>query len=173
MTGVWRIRFLAGASVAVVLWYGIQTAVMAQDSTDERAGEDRAAIISGKVMFMDYYPLGGERCTAFMDTGRNLVCVVDTHESALLKDEFNGEPTDVKLIGTVRESHNGISYLTVKQYKKTGEPQKEEIVPVVEPGSSVSGQLKELSDLFSGGFLTEQEFIKAKQKVLDQDKEAR
>ncbi|MGD2278721.1 MAG: hypothetical protein PVH45_01335 [Candidatus Omnitrophota bacterium] len=79
--------------------------------------ESKGATVRGKIMFSDYYSMGGEKCAAFLETpDGEIICVLDNMNTADLKGRLDGRSGHVRVTGTFIEDARG-KYLKLEEYK--------------------------------------------------------
>ena len=82
-----------------------------------QAKEPEDETVRGKIMFSDYYSMGGEKCAAFLETSDgDIICVLDNINTADLKGRLDGRSGHVRAMGTFIEEPRG-KYLKLKEYK--------------------------------------------------------
>ncbi|MFQ5952720.1 MAG: OB-fold nucleic acid binding domain-containing protein [Candidatus Omnitrophota bacterium] len=86
------------------------------------AAEAKSATVRGKIMFSDYYSMGGQKCTAFLETPEgSIICVLDNMNAADIKRKLGGRSGHVNITGTLMTDPSG-RYLEVEEYRIMRKP---------------------------------------------------
>ena len=89
--------------------------------------EEEKPAVSGKIYFSDFYSMGGNKCSAFVETeDHDIICVLDNMKANDLKLELEDKSADVELSGNIIEDSRGKKYLEVEKYGVAGKGDEEE-----------------------------------------------
>jgi len=119
--------FKVFAIITAVIIFAITPALSQEEGNPMAAPEEEEKpAVSGKIYFSDFYSMGGNKCSAFVETeDHDIVCVLDNMKTNDLKLELEDKSADVELSGNIIEDSQGRKYIKVEEYGISGEVEQE------------------------------------------------